>query len=209
MADYFSHDYNARSDPKLINVQIKMGQEGIGIFWCLIEMMYEQNGYLLHSQYVCYAFALHTDSEKINTLVSNFDLFESDSVGFWNESVRRRIDMRKEKSEVGRISANKRWLRVSNGYPMGQDYVPNAIKESKAMEIKESKVIPPSIESVTEYCKQRKNNIDAQNFFDYYETRGWQFKTGQKMKDWQSAVRTWEKNDYQVSPSTPSKRILQ
>ncbi|MDR2004157.1 MAG: DUF6291 domain-containing protein [Prevotella sp.] len=50
---------------------------------------------------------------------------------------------------------------------------------------------PPAFEQVDTYCKERKNNIDAQLFIDYYTARGWMIgKT--KMKDWQAAVRTWE-----------------
>lgn len=52
----------------------------------------------------------------------------------------------------------------------------------------------PTIARIAEYCQERKNNIDAERFFDYYESKGW--KIGNTpMKSWQAAVRTWEKND--------------
>ena len=41
---YFQHDYNARNDPKLQDVLIELGVEGIGIYWCIIEQLYEQGG---------------------------------------------------------------------------------------------------------------------------------------------------------------------
>lgn len=54
-------------------------------------------------------------------------------------------------------------------------------------------IIPPEIEWVEEYCKSRKNGIDAQQFMDHYESNGWMVgKT--KMKDWQASIRTWERN---------------
>ena len=61
------------------------------------------------------------------------------------------------------------------------------LKRSKAFK-------PPTIEEVREYCKERKNGIDPQSFIDYYQTRGWYCNKGVKMKDFESAVRTWEKN---------------
>ena len=66
------------------------------------------------------------------------------------------------------------------------------IKESKAK--KTTKVFtPPTIEEVQEYCNERMNGIDAEQFVDYYQTRGW--VVGKvKMKDWKAAVRTWERN---------------
>ena len=53
----------------------------------------------------------------------------------------------------------------------------------------------PTVEEVKDYCKERNNSVDAQQFFDYYESKGW--KVGKSpMKDWKSAVRTWERNDF-------------
>ena len=49
----------------------------------------------------------------------------------------------------------------------------------------------PTIEEIKAYCMERKNNVDAQSFFDFYESKGW--KVGAvKMKDWKASVRTWE-----------------
>jgi len=53
----------------------------------------------------------------------------------------------------------------------------------------------PTIDEIKEYCKERKNNVDAEKFFDYYESKGWLVgKT--KMKNWQAAIRNWEKNSF-------------
>lgn len=52
----------------------------------------------------------------------------------------------------------------------------------------------PTVAEIAQYCQERKNNIDAERFFDYYESKGW--KIGNTpMKSWQAAVRTWERND--------------
>ena len=52
----------------------------------------------------------------------------------------------------------------------------------------------PTVEEIHEYCFERNNGIDAQRFFDHYESNGWMVgKT--KMKDWKAAVRTWERNN--------------
>jgi len=54
--------------------------------------------------------------------------------------------------------------------------------------------IPPTVEEVTAYCRERDNFIDPQHFIDYYEARNWMLgKT--KMKDWKAAVRTWEQRN--------------
>lgn len=57
-----------------------------------------------------------------------------------------------------------------------------------------NRFVPPSLDQVTNYCQERGNTIDPQRFIDHYESNGW--KVGRnKMKSWQAAVRTWEKND--------------
>lgn len=55
--------------------------------------------------------------------------------------------------------------------------------------------VPPSVEEVRAYCTERKNHVDPEAFVDYYERQGWVLSNGQKMKDWKSGVRTWEKRD--------------
>jgi len=52
----------------------------------------------------------------------------------------------------------------------------------------------PRVEEIREYCRERKNGIDPQQFFDFYEAKGWRIGN-QPMKDWQAAVRTWERRD--------------
>lgn len=52
---------------------------------------------------------------------------------------------------------------------------------------------PPTVEEVRSYCVERKNNVDAQRFVDYYSSNGWMVGKN-KMKDWKAAVRTWERN---------------
>lgn len=53
----------------------------------------------------------------------------------------------------------------------------------------------PTLSQITQYCLERNNNINAEQFYDYYESNGW--KVGKNsMKDWKAAVRTWERSEY-------------
>lgn len=54
--------------------------------------------------------------------------------------------------------------------------------------------IPPTVEEVAAYCRERKNGVDPKRFVDFYASKGW--KVGnQPMKDWRAAVRTWERTE--------------
>jgi hypothetical protein len=72
------------------------------------------------------------------------------------------------------------------------------IKENTLKSIKEktetTRFKPPTVDEVRAYCSERKNNVDAETFVDFYTAKGW--KVGNNpMKDWKAAVRTWEKRD--------------
>lgn len=52
----------------------------------------------------------------------------------------------------------------------------------------------PKVDEIKSYCDERGNNIDAQAFYDFYESKGWKVGTT-PMKDWKACVRTWEHKD--------------
>jgi len=52
--------------------------------------------------------------------------------------------------------------------------------------------IPPTLEEVISYCKERNNSVDPQKWYDFYSAKGWMIGKN-KMKDWKAAVRTWER----------------
>lgn len=52
---------------------------------------------------------------------------------------------------------------------------------------------PPTLEEVEEYCRQRKNNVDAKRFYDYFSEGEWKDSKGQPVKNWKQKVITWEK----------------
>ena len=59
---------------------------------------------------------------------------------------------------------------------------------------------------VLEYCSERKNSISANAFIDYYTSNGWVVGKG-KMKDWKSAIRTWENRSNKNNITFESKVI--
>lgn len=60
---------------------------------------------------------------------------------------------------------------------------------------KAKRFVKPTLSEIEQYCIERKNNVNAEQFYDYYESNGW--KVGKNsMKDWKACVRTWERNGY-------------
>ena len=52
----------------------------------------------------------------------------------------------------------------------------------------------PSLIDIQNYCLSRNNNIDAEAFIDFYDSKNWMIGKN-KMKDWKAAVRTWERRE--------------
>ena len=54
--------------------------------------------------------------------------------------------------------------------------------------------VKPLIFDIKKYCLERKNNVDCETFYDFYESKNW-FIGKNKMKDWKACIRTWEKRN--------------
>ena len=107
MTNYFSHDYSARNDIKLQALVMNMGYEGLGFYWCIVEMLYEQGSKMELSQTKSIAFSLRTTEEKINQLIDI--AFLKDENFFWSETITKRLRVQKEKASKARMSAANKW----------------------------------------------------------------------------------------------------
>ena len=77
---------------------------------------------------------------------------------------------------------------------------PETETETETEKIKSRRFTPPSVDDVSQYCTERKNQINPQSFIDFYSAKGWLIgKT--PMKDWQAAVRTWEARQRSTTPT--------
>lgn len=82
---------------------------------------------------------------------------------------------------------------LSNGSVENVQPIPNIntnIKPNKKTHI----FVPPTLEEIEAYCKERKNNVDAKYFFDYYSEGNWIDAKGNKVKNWKQKLITWEKS---------------
>jgi hypothetical protein len=141
---YFSHDYNARHDDKIKRLIMKHGMLGYGIYWALVENLYN-NANALRTDSESIAFEMRVGENIINSILNDFDLFQFDDDYFGSLSVQRRLEHREAKSLKAKQSAFKRWnKKTDDANALQTQSECNAIKERKG---KERKI--------------NKNNIDA------------------------------------------------
>ena len=129
-AFYFSHDYNARNDFKIKKLIMKHGMLGYGIFWSIIEDLYN-NTNVLRLDYESISFDLRITENVIESILNDFDLFIIDGDNFGSISVQTRLNERNEKSIKARESILKRWNKKEiDTNVLQSNYESNTIKEN-------------------------------------------------------------------------------
>lgn len=228
-AVYFSHDSNAKDDPKCMLLIDQLGLEGYGAFWILVEVLREQPGYRYPLNLLpILARRYNITAVKLETVVRSFGLFEiSDDTFFFSNSLNKRMEIMSDKSDRRKAAALKAGLKSGevrrlkalshNGLnerstDVQQTMNENEQKERKGKEIKKEiykekaiAFVPPIVGDVYAYCQERNNSIDAEYFVDFYASRGWMAGKN-KMKDWRAAVRLWERSENNKSENNGDKQ---
>ena len=125
-----------------------------------------------------------TDRKKTTVTIVNYSKFrnmETDSRPIKDHS---KTDSRPIKDTNNNVN-NDNNVNNNNIYVSSAEPTPR--KANK-------KFVPPSVEEVKGYCRERGNSVNAQAFVDFYESKGWMVGKN-SMKDWKAAVRTWERNN--------------
>lgn len=99
---------------------------------------------------------------------------------------------------------------LANAKPMlSQNRIEEYRIEYKEKNIKEKPKIfkKPTLEEIDQYCQERNNGINANAFYDFYESKNW-YVGKNKMKDWKACMRTWEqRNTKEQKPQWFDKEI--
>jgi len=182
-AYYFSHDSNSRNDPKIVKLRMKLGWAGYGIFWAIVEMLRDEDGYAMQTEYESIAFALNEQCDTIKSIIEDFGLFKITSNNFHSESLKKRMQLKDEKSNKASKAAKIRWDKEKDADAMQTHSESNAIvmqgKERKGKEIKENITIR-DLEIIEKSRLGGKNYKDGLK--DLYELNEYQFNLG--LNEW-------------------------
>ena len=209
---YFSHDYNTRNDEKIKMLIRKHGMEGYGIFWSIIEDLYN-NANALQADYDGIAYDLRVQSETVKSIINDFGLFVFDGDSFGSLSVQNRIDERDSKSMKARQNAYKRWVKSeTNATAMPLQCDSNAIKERKGKENKEKEIKESKVKKERKTAQAFDDSVlvnlssfelafagtpYANAHFGYYQEciGNWARSKNEKRADWIATARNWMLRD--------------
>lgn len=65
-------------------------------------------------------------------------------------------------------------------------------KQSTTKKSSKKRFVPPTLEEVQKYCKERNNNVDPKKFFDYFSASDWIDSKGNPVRNWKQKIITWE-----------------
>jgi predicted phage replisome organizer len=84
--------------------------------------------------------------------------------------------------------------RDTSRSPLKDNNISLSNSELSNISIKEEKkrFIKPTLEEVKEYIKDKGKNVDAELFWNFYESKNW-YVGKNKMTNWHSAIATWNK----------------
>ena len=173
---YFSHDYNTRTDMKIKRLLIKQGYLGYGVFWAIIEDLYN-NENRIEKDYESISLDLRCDQEIVRSVVEDFGLFDFDDKNFSSKSVQKRLEERESKSSKAKDSIKKRWSKNAKNEEndtnvIRPEYDRNTINEENDTNvirpeydrntIKEKKVKDIKVKDI--YLKNIKKNVSTEFF---------------------------------------------
>jgi hypothetical protein len=200
-AFYFSHDYNANSDTKILFMRQQLGMEGYGIYWFLIEKLADAGGYLPLKIIPVLAMQMQTTEIKVKGVIESFELFEITDNQFFSIRLLMHLDLRNSLSENGKKGAEKRW---ENRGAIGEANGGANAKERKGKEIKgkESKDSNASLLNSNLFRQPKVPNLEevqmnfvssggtkqmAEAFFNKHEATGW-FLKGSPIVNYKSLI---------------------
>ena len=106
---YFSHDYNASNDTKILFLRHQLGMEGYGIYWYLIERLAEAGGKMPLDLIPILSMQMQSTDVKVKGVITQFDLFKIVEGEFYSERLQDHLGLREKLSQSGKNGANNRW----------------------------------------------------------------------------------------------------
>ena len=192
-AFYFSHDSNARNDPKMIKARRIGGMEIIGMYWCVIEMLRESESYELSIdsiEDIC--FDLRFDVSKFEILFISKLLIQKDSI-FYSSSLKNRMLKRDKVIQKRREAGTKGGKSKANAKQMPDNSPPNKGKERKGKYIKEKEINKeiPSFDEFKKYALDNKPRVDLTQLelkYKAWVANGWKDGNDKQIKNWKSKL---------------------
>lgn len=118
-----------------------------------------------------------------------FASFMPDMEEAWTRYLQR-INARKQGEQSDDIERHRTRQKKNQNQKKNKKKI--QVQDSMCMTDKPStRFIPPTVDEVAAYIKERNSHVDPETFVDFYTSKGWMVGKN-RMKDWRAACRRWE-----------------
>lgn len=200
MSEYINHKISNRSEYIFRKLIEKKGAAAYGVYWYVLEELYESGGRMLFEEIESISNALCVRKDFVASVIKSFSLFQYDSDSFWSDEVIEQIEKRQKLRKKRKEAANKRWV-----------FEKNIIVPEEEKEVESSPIVKPTRVNKEEEMKSRERIFYnalipfvktygremIREFFDYWSEPN---KSHSKMRfeqertwDLSRRLQTWEK----------------
>lgn len=149
--------------------------------------------------------------EAIKLLLNNFDdLPPKENIAYEliASNIRRYREQAIKSSTCGKLGGNPNLKHTHKGQDKGWDKGTDKqqYKTKQDNNINNNIInnkIPPTLDEINSYIREKNLNVDGKRFFDYYSEGGWKDRDGKPIKNWkQKMLAVWDKpkNDEGIKP---------
>lgn len=205
---------NAHKDPKCSALIAEHGMTGYGVYWCLIEILHEQDGKIekFPKLYEGLAFALRVDIKQIEALlealINDYDLLKQDKKYIWSDRVLRNLEERESKKiakqvagRIGGQNSGKSRAKTKQIEALLQKNEANEPKESKVKERKGNKKKDivynplPIFEDENFKTELKEKFPDKDIPLELEKMKDWLAANGRRKQDYKAFARNWLRNE--------------
>ena len=223
-AYYFSHDSNARSDEKILELRDVYGWAGYGMFWAIIEMLRDSPDYTLSNSIAMLKQCLNIDKTLAQEFYNHcikLELLIENEGRFYSESLMKRMEeideKRRKRADAGRKGGNaKAMLKQNPSNALAKASKESKVNESKIKEKKECNNSKELLEtnklsfhnSLIPFVQEfSKDTVRA--FYDYWSEVNKNNKMKWELqKTWETNLRlsTWKRNENNFNKNGTNKQ---
>lgn len=114
---FIRHDVDASRDTKIQELKLDHGMLGYGVYWALIEYLFEKGGKAKYD-FRLLAHVLNVDARTLRKIlpdcIEKYHLFDEEDSYFWSNRLNRELDNIKGTSMQNSINVSKRYATESN-----------------------------------------------------------------------------------------------
>lgn len=156
---------------------------------------------------------IYEEADGVLSISGHSEMVGSESAS--REAIKKRLYRSRVKANGGELLGTTKWTEEGTICPTEYRDIDIRDKEIRDKEIREpdkekekvKRFAPPTLDEVKDYIWQQGYSVDAEQWFNYYESNGWMVGRN-KMKNWQACIAQWNARDKKDKSAAGKQNIV-